>query len=236
VRRLVLCALVSACGRIGLNDPAVVATDAAPDAPIAPIAYVGSVVGKVFGPGTTDSFPVKSHATGNAVLLQLACNQPALPTATATLTAPGWMFHQIAPVLRNTGGGSYVATAFAAVAPDTTATVATITWSVTCAMNSGEQGDEFTGVNAIDDTGEDTGVGDCRASVKTAHADDALWGSCQSSAGVGGVGSGFTLATSDHDGDASEYALTTAPAGTQELVELANGSNSYIMVAVALAP
>ena len=232
-RHALVAVLAAACGRIGF-DPL---GDGAGSS--SQITWVGQVVGDSFS-GMTSPFPLHAAAVGDLVLVDASCNRSMTAPTAVTIDAPGWMFAQLGSIgvaLHSDSSPFYSAT-FAATAPNTSPTTATITWSVACGNFSSNLGDEFSGVAAmpVDADLQTAGSGDCTATVTTAHASDAVWAACFSSAALTGVGAGFTDGGSDATGDFAEYALTTAPAGMPETLTFPNPGNTYMMSAVAIEP
>jgi hypothetical protein len=113
----------------------------------------------------------------------------------------------------------------------------TLSWGGTaCANSSSELADEFANTSGAEAVEQTSGTGDCVATLVTGHADDAVWAACFSTASIASIGSGYTPASNDGDGDASEYLVTDAAAGTTEMPTFGNAGNQYTMVAVALQP
>jgi len=240
-----------ACGRVGFEptggDSGTGTRDGgtagdARDASVAgQITWVRTVVGRNWPNGTTDTFAVRAHAAGDAFLFAISCVTTIAPTA-ATLTAPGWTIAQLDPIAAASSGGFYVAS-FAAVAPDTSATTFTLTWTAAagCTSGSAEIGDEFAmndptgGATTFDAHALVVGTGTCIGSVTTGHANDAIWAACHATSGVGGVGSGYIKATDDADGDWSEYKITTDPSGTVEQPTFVE-SSAFILAVAAIKP
>jgi hypothetical protein len=239
--RVVACAVVAACGRVGF-DPV---GDAARDASTGPaLRWVGPFVQHVFHSPTTnvDTFTAQAQAAGDAVALHVECDSTTLAATGVTVTGPpGWSFRQLGTLV--TAGGEY-ATSFGAIAPDTTPATFTITWTIAlCDYAMVELGDELAnnaaGGSALtfDAHVETSGVGDCVAAITTAQADEAIWAACTSTSVVSDVGTGFTKGADDTAGDWSEYRITTDPALTVEPVAFHNDPMaSYVLTALAIRP
>ncbi|HTR52931.1 MAG TPA: hypothetical protein VMJ10_19585 [Kofleriaceae bacterium] len=244
-RGLGACVLACACGRVGFDATTGGTRDgsAGSDSELTgAIAWAGSFLARDWGPGTTDTFSAQAHAAGNAFVLDLACHGTVVPTA-VSLTAPGWTIDSLDPITESPDG-LFASATFGAVAPDTAPVTFTVTWTGTpsCSAVSSELGDEFT---ANDPTGGATtfeahtqaaGTANCTAGVTTAHANDAMWGGCYTDDALTGVGAGYAKAGDDHDGDWSEYNVTTDPAGTAEQVRFVVSGSSSVTAAIAIKP
>lgn len=233
------------CGRLDFDALADaggapgVGPDAALDAPVSRIAYVGPFVARSPGTGPNESFTAQAHAAGNAVVIQVSCAANPVPTA-VSVAAPGWSFTQLGPITASTSSVQRSAT-FVAIAPDAIGTTVTVTWSgSTCNSSKNELGDEFAmtdpagGKITFDGVSATEGTGNCTGMVTTGHAGDAVWAACNSQNSVTAVGAGFRKGADDNAGDWSEYALTDHPAGTVESVEFANGNVGYVLSMVTL--
>ena len=231
---------LASCGRIGLDTPA----RGAIDGPSSTIAYVGPVAQREFGPSASDTFALQASAAGDAILVAASCNRPSAAPTTVSLAASGWSFAQLDPITSaaHAGGGMYYAASFVAIAPDTIATTATVTWSATCSGSSDEIGDELAGNDpsggaiTFDSHVVAAGFGDCTASLETLHDDDAIWAACFSESSLSGVGPGFTKGADDQDGDWTEYALAIGPAGTTDTATFANPGLTFVIEVVAIKP
>src|SRR5215468_10546601 len=122
--RLALAILVSttACGRLDFDalssgDDGSMASEGAPPAVIS---HAGVFVARSPGSGTiTDTFTVQAHAAGNAIVMQVACAANATPSS-VSVTAPGWTWTQMGPILASTSSLERAAIVVA-IAPDANA-------------------------------------------------------------------------------------------------------------------
>jgi hypothetical protein len=231
--------LVAACGRLQFerHSDAVAGSGSDGRPPVSHIAYTGVFVQRNVAAGSTDSFIAQARAAGDAVVIQVACSGPEVPTG-VSVSATGWMFQQLGPI--TISPSTERAATMYAVSPDTAPTTITVTWTGSpCSGHNTELGDEFSpmtpavaitldGVNAIG------GTGDCAGSVTTSQSMDAVWGACLSHGALVSVGAGFTKGADDGLGDWSEYAITSDPAGTVENVSFGNGSQQYVLSMVTL--
>jgi hypothetical protein len=232
----------SGCGRVGFDtvfDAA--AIDSVVDVAPAPIAYVAPFVQRSPGPGPTDTFLAQAHAAGNAVVIQVSCAGPAVPTA-VSVSAAGWTFTQLGPITASTRSTERSAT-FVAIAPDAVRTVVSVSWTGSaCGGSKNHLGDEFAmtdpagGTITFDGVSATEGTGDCIGSVRSGHAGDVVWAACDSEDSVRAVGAGFTKGADDGVGDWAEYRVTADPAGTVEIVEFANPNVGYVLSMVTLKP
>ena len=192
---------------------------------------------------TTLSDTFGSSATaGDAVVLQVFCANTVAPIG-VTLSASGWTFTQLGAVVGSTTSG-YWGTSFAAIAPSSTPTTFTASWTAAmpCTFMD-ELGDEFAGVDpsggtiTFDAHSELLANGNCTTSLTTRDADDAVWAACTINT-VTAVGAGYTKSADDGHGDWSEYKLTADPANTIEGVEFdtVSGMDDYVVTAVTIKP
>lgn len=246
-----LCLLASifaaGCGRFGYDelrserpDAAVIADDAPIDATLTPatMSYVGSAVANRWGPATTDTFNVQATKTGNLFVLSLVCDIPPQLPASVAVTAPGWTFTQLDPIVRAPAADFY-ATTVTAIAPNTDPVDITVTWSETCGYWSHSIGDQLSSDAAttfVDSHVQTTGTGNCAATLTPTAANPLIWASCFNLPGVTGIGAGYTMGSDDMNGDWTQYRATTNPAGTSETVTMtADATSMYIMHAVAIS-
>jgi hypothetical protein len=169
--------------------------------------------------------------------MQVSCNGGAIPTA-VSVSAPGWAFMQLGPLTVSPTGEC--ATTTFAIAPDTTPTTVTVSWTGSaCAFTNDALGDEFVprspatavtfdGVAAI---GDDV---DRVATVATTEANDTVWAALVSHGMNATIGAGYTKGADDLQGDWSEYALRSDPAGTAENVPFSSGNAGYVLSMVTL--
>jgi hypothetical protein len=200
------------------------------------IAWVKTFVGQATGVGTTDTF-TNTAAAGDAVIVHAFCKNPVQPTS-VSVTAPGWTFVQLGAIFGDSAF-SHWATELGAIAPDSSPTTFTVTWSESCSELL-ELGDEFSGVDPSGGTttfeahAEVNGSTICSSSVTTVHANDAIWSAC-SGGPVTTAGAGYTTSADDGAEDHSEYKLTTDPAGTLETATF-NDAGDNVSTTVAIRP
>ena len=260
-RLVVLYAVVAACGRIGFGAgqgeqttsgidaaaasdeqdarPGTDATDGGTQdgtSNVTAVAYVGPIVMRYPGMGSTDAFPLQAMKAGDAIALMVACAGSGTPTV-VTLTAPGWTITALSPLTLD-APAQIAAASFWAIAPSTAAATATVTWDTNCNRGKTELADEFANADPVtpfDAHAQAPGTGNATTMVTNAHANDAVWGAVYSATMATALGSGYTAASTDGNGDFAEYALTTDPAGTAETVTFAN-PNGFVVVAATIAP
>ena len=238
-RLLAACVGAAACGHVDFGDR--VPPEASSfDASAQSIEWVGPFASRASPVGTSDTFAAQAAAADDVVLLLATCIATSVANVPdgVTLAAPGWSFTQLTPLEVQDMGE---AAAFGAIAPDTSPTEITVTWSSPCDAQPDEIGDEFSGVDpsggsvTFDAATPGIGTGDCVTSLTTGHTGDALWAACSTGGTLSATGAGFRLGSED-DGDSwAEYRLSTDPAGTAETIEFTN-SNDFAMAAVALKP
>jgi hypothetical protein len=238
-KRAAICVIfAAACGRVGFDAAPDGQLAAAIDAPVAQIAYVAPFLQDNAGPGATKTTLVQAHATGNAIVLQVACGSNADPTAVA-VTAPGWTFRQVGLISRE--GTDHAAT-FTAIAPGTDSASLTVTWTGGCDLNRNDLGDEFAMVDpagdeiTFDSVSTVAGSGSCTGSLPIQHFGDMVWAACDSNGEVKNVGAGFTKGADDLAEDWSEYRLTADPPGTTEAISFESDLVGYVLSMVALKP
>jgi len=210
--------------------------------PPAVISHAGVFVARSPGSGTTtDTFTVQAHAAGNAIVMQVGCAANATPTAVA-VTAPGWTWTQMGPILANTASTERAAIVVA-IAPDANPVQLTIKWTgSTCNSSVNDLGDEFAmtdpagGAITFDSAVQMQGQGTCTGMITTGHDSDVVWAACDTSNSVSSVGSGYTKSADDSAGDWSQYKVTTDPAGTVETPSFANANNGFVVSMVTLKP
>ena len=134
--------LATACGRLGFEARRA-------DAPLGddePVAHVGSFVGHTAPAGLVDTFSAAAARAGDAILIHVFCETTAQPTA-VSISAPGWTLVSLGNIVGSTGG-TFWATTYGAIAPDTVAATFSVTWTTPpmCTFID-ELGDEFTGNN-----------------------------------------------------------------------------------------
>src|SRR5215467_15370746 len=190
--------------------------------------------------GLTDTFTAQANAANDAIIVGVLCGNGGSSTPTnATLTAPVWTFTRLGTIV---GASSWNAV-FGAIAPNTSSTTFTVTW--TAATNCtfiGELGDEFSGndttggTTTFDNTAQTSMANSgCTLNITTGNADDAVWGACWANP-VTAVGTGYTLGANDGAGDWSEYKNTTDGAGTWETVNFTANSGVFNEVAATIKP
>ncbi|MEO6774992.1 MAG: hypothetical protein ABI467_18650 [Kofleriaceae bacterium] len=206
------------------------------------ISHVAVFAARSPGSGTvTDTFTVQAHAAGNAIVMQVGCAANATPTS-VSVTAPGWTWTQLGPILANTASTERAAIVVA-IAPDASPIQLTVHWTgSTCGSSVNDLGDEFAmtdpagGMITFDSAVQTQGQGPCTGMITTGHASDVVWGACDTSNGVSSVGAGFTKSADDGAGDWSEYKVTIDPAGTVETPSFANANNGFVVSMVTLKP
>ncbi|HEY0479964.1 MAG TPA: hypothetical protein VGD37_20735 [Kofleriaceae bacterium] len=230
------------CGRVAFEVRSDAGgDDAASDAAPARIAYVAPFVQRSPGGGPTDAFRAQAHAAGNAVVIQVSCAGPAVPTG-VSVSAPGWTFTQLGPITASTQSSERSAT-FGAIAPDAVRTAVSVSWTGSaCGSSKNHLGDEFAmtdpagGMITFDGVSATEGTGDCIGSVRSGHAGDVVWAACNSQGSVRATGAGFTKGADDGVGDWAEYRITGDPVGTVEAVEFTNDNVGYVLSMVTLKP
>lgn len=193
------------------------------------------------GASNTSTFNTSATTAGDAICVQIAAAASTLPTS-ATLTASGWTFTQIAPVSGLTvWTATAVAATFCAIAPNTSS----VTFTATFIAGSGYAaisilGDEFSG---NDTTGGTTTFESANSATATSGSptvnvtpvsnNDGLWGACQDTTSA--VLAGFTKGADDTQGDWTEWKILSGQAGTPQTVSFTGGPG-YIIQAVAIKP
>jgi hypothetical protein len=239
----------ASCGRVGFDlvaraPPAdasidvALTDDAPPDAASARIAYVGPFVQRDGGVGATDSFTASVRAAGDAIILQVSCGDPQIPTA-VTVSAPGWAFGWVQNAITASNSSDERSATFFAVAPAAGDVTVAVQWASGCTTGKNHIGDEFTlidagggpatGAIAIDRFNQVEGTGDCVGTVTAERAGDAVWAACDSEGKVSEIGAGFAKGADDGIGDWSEYLLADAPAGAMESVRFTNANVGYVL-------
>lgn len=241
--RLLLLCLLAACGRIGFADQARGDATGLPDAArdgqgsgsgsASAITYVGAPVQRLGPMGSTDSFTLQAARAGDVLVFMLGCAGSQAPSG-ITISAPGWTFTRLSPMTTDPPAQIYAAS-FGAIAPDTAAVTASITWaSSTCNRGKTEIADELANAT-LDVHAEASGTGNCTTTITTGAANEAVWAACYAATMATAPGTGFTMSASDGIGDFAEYKLTTDPASTPETVTITN-PNGFVVVAATLAP
>jgi hypothetical protein len=246
-RALPAVVLVAACGRLEFEPfvgdargaiDARGARDATVDVAAAAISWVGPFAERHPGVLQTDTFTAQATATGDAIVLLVACYSGTEPSS-VSVTAPGWSF---APISALVGANSLWIQTLGAIAPDTTAVTVTVTWPLTC-NGTGEFGDELAnadpagGAVTFDAHAESTGTGDCTLAITTRDDDAAVWAGCFTLTALTAPGPGFTKTADDQGGDWAELDVTTSPAGTQVPVAYQNDpAATYTFGAVTIKP
>src|SRR5215813_7890683 len=190
--------------------------------------------------GLTDTFTAQANAANDAIIVGVLCGNGGSSTPTnATLTAPGWTFTRLGTIV---GASSWNAV-FGAIAPNTSSTTFTVTWTAptNCTFFS-ELGDEFSGndttggITTFDNTAQTAlSNGACTLNITTGNADDAVWGACRANF-VTAVGSGYSLGGNDGAGDWSEYKITTDGAGSWETVNFTANDGPFNQAVVTIKP
>jgi hypothetical protein len=227
---------LTACGRIGFDDVGGGGGGGTSEAGSSgAISWAGAVVGRFLAtPHPGDTFTAQARAAGDAIVVHVACGSSTQPP-TVTMTAAGWSFSPISPLSGSAAIG-WVAS-FGAIAPDTSPVAVSVYWGTLCDLS--ELGDEFTNVDptiTFDGHAEASGSGNCAGTITTSHDGDAIWAGCSTFGNtVTATGPGFTKGADDGNGDWSEYAITTDPAGSLEAVTFAS-SSVFAMTMAALKP
>ena len=252
--------MLAGCGRIGFAPGASTAdsaggglvgdaADGAFDAPAGAsgsdaqsasgIAWVQSAVGHLGSMGPSESFALQAATAGDAIAIMVACSGAQQPTG-VTLTAPGWTFTPLSPVTIDMPA-QIAGASFGAIAPDTAAATATVTWTAAnCNRGKSELADEFAGVDptggtfTFDATGAASGTGNCITSVTPQNPGDAVWAACYAATALTAAGSGFTPGASDGIGDFAEYTFAST-AGASSPVTFDN-TDGFVVVALTLKP
>ena len=222
----------------GCDDVFGLNRDDAANATGAPVSWVKPFAQRHLNAGGVDTFSAQAGA-GDAIVLQVACAGALTPSAVA-VSAPGWTFTLLEPLLHVPGLSMWGAT-LGAIAPDSKQTTVTVSWTGSdCAFGIVAIGDEFAnndprgGAVTFDGHVQTQGDGDCNGTVQTRTAGDAVWGACSANP-VLDLGPGYTAGADDNAGDQTEYKLTSDPAGTSEGVTFVAAS-SFLLSAVTIAP
>jgi hypothetical protein len=243
--------LAVGCGRVDFGSAASNTVDAIDDAramtgsgdtaPTA-ISYVGPVAMTWMTMGSSITFNLQAANAGDAVVVLFACAGSQMPISGA-LAGGAWSFSPVTAVYGSAGNQLWGQT-FGAIAPDTSPVTITATWTAAnCNRGLSVLGDELTGVDpgggaiTFDADAEMVGaVGPVTGSVITAHAGDTVWAAAYSGMALTAVGSGYTKAADDGNGDWSEYKLTADPAGTTEPVTFSSPAQPWLLGVVTLKP
>lgn len=162
--------------------------------------------------GTTDTFTAQATQAGDAIVIHAYWGGPVTAPTSATLTAAGWNFTRLGPVV---GSGSQTdwAIAFGAIAPDTA--LATL-------------GDEFAnnditgGTTTFAAHAEAFAQNDCTVSISPGQPGDAVWAGCSALADDGG-------------GNWTESRITTSGDGTTLPVTFPNQvGHDFIITSVTI--
>jgi hypothetical protein len=137
-------ALLAGCGRVGFDrlDDAAGSSVGVTDAATA-IAWTKPFVQRLVQPGSsTTTFTASAAAAGDAIVIQLECYDPTnVPTAVA-ISAPGWMFASLGPLVGSPSTLLY-AQSFGAIAPGTMPATFMVHWTTaTCGNGDVLLGDE----------------------------------------------------------------------------------------------
>jgi len=181
----------------------------------------------------SDSFSIQVAKAGDLVLLFTGC-ETAQASASASIVVAGW---NVMPLTDASGGasGRFVG-AFYAIAPDTNASFASVSWNVSGCSDLIVFAEDFrsdTGTIAIDGQSATIANGSCDALYTLQHTGAAVWVGCHPTMFINDVATGWTKGADDGTGDWAEYKLTTDPAGTQEHASFAV-SGDYAASAVGI--
>ncbi len=211
------------------------------------LAQIAHVTGGCSVKGTTATissgsftFACTPSAANDAIVFEVTCSSTSTPSA-VSLSASGWTITAISGLQGSMTAG-WVGS-FAAIAPSTSATTftATFTGGGTCGSSPyGDwKADEFSGNDStgggttFDAHNQSTGTGSCSVSVTPANNNDAVWGVCEDSTTA--VGSGYTQGQNDGGGDWTEYKILSGGAGVAQTVNF-TGSGTYNALAVTIKP
>lgn len=191
------------------------------------------------------TFTGTASNVGDAICFWLqASGNSSASLAAVTLTAPSWTITNIVPFFGQAATTGYAA-AFGAIAPNTSLTTFTVTWSGGTATSlSFEESfaDEFTG---NDQTGGTTTFDAHNSATSTttyadltvtpANNNDAVWFGLSDN--MTGANSPYTIGANDAGGDGTEWNILSGGSGVGQVSSWAGGSKgAYLQAGITIKP